>query len=486
MRAFLASLTLHTSLSFQLQRRATTMVNVVDIEDAYKTYALRDAAATTKDLLKWWDRGHRSMPWRRESTEPVSAAERTTWAYRVWVSEVMLQQTQVSRVAPYFERWMAKWPDVHALAAAPEEDVQALWSGLGYYRRCKFLREGAAALAAPGAPWPTTRADWLKVKGVGPYTAAAVSSIVYGEACPVVDGNVVRVVSRLAACGVAPSSTVGAKLWWRLAAQLVPADATRPGDANQAMMELGATVCTKANPACGACPVKATCATHKRGEDPARYPAAEAKAKPVKVAVAALVLQTERLGKTVFALAKPAGKDASAFRSDAGLYELPAVRLGAPDPTPAQLDAALGAALDGARRGGARRDAEVVLARTRAAKAVAHSITSTRYAVTVERLVLRADPDDFDVVWLDAADLATRATSSLVAKALKAALVDAAPAKKRQAPPKAAAPKKAPRVVPIAAEAVPIAASEDFSVAPGSPRPFASFAFAPDDDEVAA
>ncbi|KAH8082055.1 purine-specific mismatch base pair DNA N-glycosylase [Aureococcus anophagefferens] len=256
------------------------MVNVVDIEDAYKTYALRDAAATTKDLLKWWDRGHRSMPWRRESTEPVSAAERTTWAYRVWV------------------------------------------------------------------------------KGVGPYTAAAVSSIVYGEACPVVDGNVVRVVSRLAACGVAPSSTVGAKLWWRLAAQLVPADAARPGDANQAMMELGATVCTKANPACGDCPVKATCATHEKGEDPARYPAAEAKAKPVKVAVAALVLQTERLGKTVFALAKPAGKDASAFRSDASLYELPAVRLGAPDPTPAQLDAALDAALDGAR--GRCGDAEVV------------------------------------------------------------------------------------------------------------------------------
>ena len=134
-----------------------------DIED---TITKPDGAAARQDLLKWWDAGHRAMPWRRETP----ADDKKSWAYGVWVSEVMLQQTQVSRVDPYWRRWMERWPSVESLAQADESDVKALWSGLGYYRRCAFLLEGAKQLASSNE-WPTSKDQWLKVKGVGPYTA---------------------------------------------------------------------------------------------------------------------------------------------------------------------------------------------------------------------------------------------------------------------------------------------------------------------------
>ena len=457
---------------------------VGDIESLYATYKLADAPAATASLLAWWDAGHRSMPWRRESGEAVSDAERERWAYRVWVSEVMLQQTQVSRVTPYFERWVARWPDVGALAAAEEAEVRALWSGLGYYRRCKFLLEGAADLARPGAVFPTTRAEWLKVRGVGPYTAAAVASIVYGEAVPVVDGNVIRVASRLAACGERPTSTTSMKLWWRLAAQVVPPDCARPGDANQALMELGATVCTKAAPACGACPLALSCRARASGGDVARFPAVEAKPKAARVSVAVLVLQLEALGPDYVALARPTkDRAASAFRL-ADVFELPGARLRTTSDDDDDDDAAVTGALDGALQNARSRPAapgETVASRDRAAKAVAHSITSTRYAVRVERRVLRgAEPDAFDVEWVRVDALATKATSSIVAKALAALAPKTTSAKKRDAAASATKKRKVAYDEPPAAAARPLGANSTTA------SHFASFAFTPDDEEAAA
>ncbi|KAJ1451830.1 DNA glycosylase [Pelagophyceae sp. CCMP2097] len=292
-----------------------------DIEDAHLQFSFGDDGPRAQAaLLDWWDVGHREMPWRRElaSTASVSAADREVWAYKVWVSEIMLQQTQVDRVVPYWEKWTTKWPDVASLAAASEDDVRAVWTGLGYYRRCAFLLEGAREVHASGS-FPQTRDEWLKIKGVGAYTSAAISSIVFGDKTPVVDGNVIRILARLRACPELPTGRIGSKLWWLLAAEIVGVDCARPGDANQAMMEFGATLCTKANPKCNACPLQKQCEAGVRvalfaaaplasgrgyaeaaaaGADgaakrvSARYPAVAEKKASVRVDAVVCVLQT--------------------------------------------------------------------------------------------------------------------------------------------------------------------------------------------------
>ncbi|KAF8061068.1 Mutyh [Scenedesmus sp. PABB004] len=181
------------------------------------------------------------------------------FAYRVWVSEVMLQQTQVARVVGYFKRWIAAWPTVADLAAATQEQVNEVWAGLGYYRRARYLRDGAShVVSALGGRFPETAAEMRSIPGVGPYTAAAVASIAFGDAAAAVDGNVIRVLSRLRALRGNPAKRPLAAAWDRLAARLLHPD--RPGCHNQAMMELGATVCRPANPACGACPLSGVCA----------------------------------------------------------------------------------------------------------------------------------------------------------------------------------------------------------------------------------
>lgn len=192
--------------------------------------------------------------------------------YRVWLSEVMLQQTTVVAVGPYFERFLKRWPDAGALAAAAREEVLGAWAGLGYYSRARNLHAAAQRLAADG--FPRDEAGWRALPGVGAYTAAAIAAIALGEAANVVDGNVERVMARLHA--VEPPLPGSKAALRALAGALVAAD--RPGDWAQALMDLGATICTPKAPKCEACPWRAACAAYATGA-PEAYPRRAAKAK---------------------------------------------------------------------------------------------------------------------------------------------------------------------------------------------------------------
>jgi A/G-specific adenine glycosylase len=233
-------------------------------------------------LSDWYRRSARDLPWRR-----------TTDPYAVWVSEVMLQQTSVATVTPRWRRFLSRFPDVGALARASEREVLAEWSGLGYYTRARNLRRAARAVAAAGGSLPESAAELGKLPGVGPYTAAAVASICFGEAAAVVDGNVVRVISRLFALSVDPKTPSGlARVRERAEAFLDPAS---PGDFNQAVMELGATVCSPRAPACDACPLRRACTAAREGR-PEWYPRAPSRRRTTRLRfVAGLALRSQRL-----------------------------------------------------------------------------------------------------------------------------------------------------------------------------------------------
>ena len=228
-------------------------------------------------LLDWYDRHHRVMPWR------VSPGDRAEGArpdpYRVWLSEVMLQQTTVAAVRAYFRRFTELWPTVADLAAAADAAVMAEWAGLGYYARARNLLKCArAVVAGHGGRFPGTEDALRALPGIGPYTAAAVASIAFDLPATVVDGNVERVISRLRRIETplpAAKALIGAE-----AARLTPAQ--RPGDYAQAIMDLGATICTPRNPACALCPWVGACAAHAAG-DAATFPRKAAKAaKPTR------------------------------------------------------------------------------------------------------------------------------------------------------------------------------------------------------------
>ncbi|MFO0601701.1 MAG: A/G-specific adenine glycosylase [Polyangiales bacterium] len=226
-----------------------------------------DIAPTRDALLRWYDGAARKLPW-REARDP--------WA--TWVSEVMLQQTRVETVIPYYERFLLRFPTPAALAAAGEADVLALWSGLGYYRRARLLHAGARRVAeAHGGEIPRDHAALRALPGVGDYTAGAVGSIAFGLRVPLVDGNVERVLTRLHAVGGDPRAPAVRKRLWALAARY--ADHPRPGDVNQSLMELGATVCAPTSPRCLVCPVRSRCAAARAGE-PERYPEKPPRAAP--------------------------------------------------------------------------------------------------------------------------------------------------------------------------------------------------------------
>ncbi|KAJ7548610.1 hypothetical protein O6H91_07G019200 [Diphasiastrum complanatum] len=178
-------------------------------------------------------------------------------AYSVWVSEVMLQQTRVETVIPYFQRWMVKWPSLLDLAQANQEEVNSMWAGLGYYRRARFLLEGAKYVSGQLGAFPRCASKLQEIPGIGKYTAGAIASIAFKQPVPVVDGNVIRVLCRLRAISSNVKAPTTINLLWELAEQLV--DQKRPGDLNQALMELGATVCTKHNPSCSSCPISNHC-----------------------------------------------------------------------------------------------------------------------------------------------------------------------------------------------------------------------------------
>jgi A/G-specific adenine glycosylase len=237
-----------------------------------------DVSAPRAALLDWYDANARALPWRRPpgSKAPVDP-------YRVWLSEVMLQQTTVPHATPYFERFIARWPTVSDLAAAQDGDLMAAWAGLGYYARARNLLACARAVAKDhGGVFPDTEAGLLALPGVGAYTAAAVAAIAFDRPANVVDGNVERVVSRLFAVET-PMPAAKPELK-RLAGRLIADD--RPGDWAQALMDLGSTVCRPKSPLCLMCPIREPCAGRATGE-PERYPVKTKKAaKPHRQGVA--------------------------------------------------------------------------------------------------------------------------------------------------------------------------------------------------------
>jgi A/G-specific adenine glycosylase len=213
------------------------------------------AEAAGRALLAWYDRAHRHLPWR---APPGCTAD----AYRVWLSEIMLQQTTVKAVVPYYADFVRRWPSVEALAAASPDDVLAAWAGLGYYSRARNLHACArAVMERHGGRFPAAEPELRELPGIGPYTAAAIATIAFGAPATPVDGNVERVVARLYAL-TEPMPAAKPELR-RLARGLTPAE--RAGDHAQAMMDLGATVCTPKRPSCSLCPVAAFCAARARG-----------------------------------------------------------------------------------------------------------------------------------------------------------------------------------------------------------------------------
>ena len=226
------------------------------------------------ELCAWFARERRDLPWRR-----------TRDPYAIWISEAMLQQTRVETVVPYFTRFLARFPDVESLADAREDEVLALWSGLGYYSRARALRAAAIELVARHAgELPRTRAELLALPGIGPYTAGALLSIAFSASEALVDGNVQRVFARLFALGEPAGSPALVRRCWELAEALVPppGDALDPGQWNQALMELGARVCVARAPACAECPVRAACRARKAGRTD-ELPAPKARRVPVAV-----------------------------------------------------------------------------------------------------------------------------------------------------------------------------------------------------------
>ncbi|CAH1776066.1 unnamed protein product [Owenia fusiformis] len=222
-----------------------------------------DTNAIRQKLLQWYDKNKRDLPWRRYA---VDEKDPNIKAYAVWVSEIMLQQTQVATVIDYYTRWMTKWPTLQALSMASLEEVNEMWSGLGYYSRGRRLHEGACKVVSElGCNIPDNADDLLKqLPGVGRYTAGAIASIAFNQATGLVDGNVVRVFARLRAIGADSTSQPVTDRLWSLANTLV--DPERPGDFNQGLMELGATVCTPKTPLCAKCPLQSHCLAYQQVE----------------------------------------------------------------------------------------------------------------------------------------------------------------------------------------------------------------------------
>jgi A/G-specific adenine glycosylase len=343
-------------------------------------------AQDARHLLRWFDRHRRDLPWRR-----------TRDPYGIWLSEVMLQQTRVEVVLPYYERFLSRFPTVEALAAAPLDEVLALWSGLGYYRRARQLHAAAQQIAAAGAGFPRTLEGLRALPGIGDYTAAAVASIAFGVAAPVLDGNVERVLARRLALEESPKGSAARRRLLAAAAALL--DPERPGDSNQALMELGATLCTPRRPKCLLCPVSEGCRATAES-DPELYPAARVKRETEKRRMVAVVVERP---SGVLLFRRPDHSELLA-----GTWELPWVEDEEGDPA-----AALAARYGGRWRLGPR------------VAEVRHGITFRDIEVAVHRAelesggVVREGPE---AGWFDAAGRAGLPMSSLVGKILEKVL----------------------------------------------------------------
>lgn len=271
-------------------------------EEQNRMEAERKAAAIIEPLLEWYHSSARTMPWRSEPSP-----------YRVWLSEIMLQQTRVEAVIPYFLRFVQAIPDIPTLAAAPEEQLHKLWEGLGYYSRVRNLQKAAMqVMERYDGMLPPSYELLLDLCGIGPYTAGAIASIAFGIPVPAVDGNVLRVLSRIFASEADTSAATVKKEYQKLLCRTMPQD--QPGDFNQALMELGATVCLpNGAPKCEGCPIAFECLGYQQG-NPTLYPVKSEK-KPRRIEQ-----------KTVLLLCTPQGivlhrRQASGLL--AGLWEFP-------------------------------------------------------------------------------------------------------------------------------------------------------------------
>jgi A/G-specific adenine glycosylase len=321
-----------------------------------------------QNLLQWYDRNARDLPW-RHTRDP----------YAIWVSETMLQQTRVSVVIDYYTRFMTRFPTLQSLAQAEESEVLALWSGLGYYRRARALHESAKAVVAEnGGEIPKTAAALSRLPGVGVYTAAAVASIAFGEPVAAVDGNVERVLTRYFGHEPVPGVARSGELR-RSAEQLV--DPERPGDFNQAMMDLGASVCLPKGPLCLTCPVREGCAT--RGEH------AVPRTRKMLSRKTSLALVQRRQWPRAEVLLQRRPADAAQMPN---MWELPTVKEG--------------------------QESEDMLLLT-----VRHSITNTNYYVTVYGLTMNEPKllarDVAERVWVPVLDLPEQPLTGLTRKILK-------------------------------------------------------------------
>jgi len=336
-----------------------------------------------RKLLDWYDRNRRRLPW-RESRDP----------YRIWVSEIMLQQTQVKTVLAYYERFMDLFPSVEALAAAPIDEVLASWSGLGYYRRARQMHAAALAIVDRGG-FPRTVAGLRELPGVGAYTAAAVASMAFGATVAVVDGNVERLLCRWQGIEGDPKRVAVRRQLTAVAEDLL--DRSRPGDGNQALMELGATICTPRRPRCEVCPLSPGCAARRSGA-PESFPAPRRRRARERVAWAVAVV--EREGWILLVRRSPTSELLS------GLWELPNVVLvpnGDSDSTAGAL-------------------AEKYGGRWRLGEARA----SVRHAITFRTLTLRVHSASYrgrlrapEIAWIRLAERSRYALSSMFEKVLE-------------------------------------------------------------------
>jgi A/G-specific adenine glycosylase len=344
-----------------------------------------------RDLLSWFDRHRRDLPWRR-----------TRDPYRIWVSEVMLQQTRVEAAISYYERFLERFPSVGDLARAPLEEVLALWSGLGYYRRARQLHAAARQIAEAGE-FPCTPDRLLELPGVGAYTAAAVASIAFGVAVPVLDGNVERVMARRLALADDPQRRAARERLLAAAAALL--DPSRPGDSNQALMELGATLCLPQRPRCLLCPLRPGCAAANEGR-PELYPPPRRRrrteSRQLLVALVTLPAECDRV--LLFRRSSREGLLA-------GTWELPWIEVGERQgsPPPRGLaekyggDWRLGPPLAAVRHGITYRDLRVTVCRAELLPGAAGEVR-----------------ESLDSGWFDAGERSELPMSSLVGKVLRA------------------------------------------------------------------
>lgn len=325
------------------------------LSNCLPTEATFDRARFRKNLLGWFDEHKRDLPWRRDR-DP----------YRVWLSEIMLQQTRVAAVVGHYERFLRRFPNLGKLARAGEASVLAAWSGLGYYRRVRMMHAAAKKVIKDSGGFPSTAARLRELPGVGRYTAAAIASIAFNEPVAVVDGNVERVLQRLRG-----ERIVGESLWLAAQEMLSP---DRPGDFNQAMMELGATVCLPRQPKCSSCPVSRMCVA--RGELPAHSHGARQKKKEINYAL-------DRRNGSIFLVKRSA--TASLMP---GMWELPEIT-------------------------GTK-------AKSRPSLTLRHSITVTDYHVTVME---SAAPDGTAGRWVAKSGLSKLPLTGLARKILRATKV---------------------------------------------------------------